>query len=223
ASDRGAQRRALRDVRGDRKTTKNTAPADRLRQNAVGALTCRRERDHAGGRNRVEAHAIAVDGGGPARPAARARTADGGAEAADAKTERAGNGEAAIAAAPAEGLREDAVGAVASGRYPAEAVDRDRARRPAAGAFAANADGSSEVRTAGRGDREAAIAAAAANRLRRNAVRFEALGQNIVVARHIGGSGVAPAGGIATHGNAKARAARADARADCESAVAAAA
>src|SRR6185437_9714088 len=222
ASDRGAQRRALRDVRCDRKSAIAAAPADRLRQNAVGALTCRRERDHAGGRNRVEAHAIAVDGGGPRRPAARARTADGGAEATDAKTQRAGNGEAAVAAASAKRLREDAVSAVASGRYPAVAIDRDRARRPAAGAFAADADGSSEIRTAGRGDREAAVAAAAADRLGGNAVRLEALSQNIVVAGDARGRGVAAASGIAADRNAEARAPRADARADREAAVAAA-
>ena len=170
-ADAGAAGAIHGHIAGDREAARAAAAADRLREDAVGLIS--RSIDGSGV---VDRHQLR-------RTTATALAADRNRGAGLLAGATDGHRRAAIAAAAAHRLRKDAVGAVLEGDDVADRGHRHRTGITTTFAAAADADAD---RAAFRGDgqraREAAIAAAAAHRLRQDAVGLDALGPDIAIA-----------------------------------------
>ena len=137
--------------------------------------------------------------------------------------QRGGNGEAAVAATAAERLRENAVRLIEERDDCSELIYAHIAASAAAAAGAGERHAQRAVlRGVGR-QREPAVAAAAADRLRRDAVRLHAPSLDVVVARDADRAGRAAAAARAADRDAERRAARCEICPKSEAAVAAAA
>ncbi len=97
---------------------------------------------------------------------------------------RAGNREAAVAAAAAHRLGKRAIGLDSGGGQVPGAVDRDVATFSSVAARAAERQRARRIVRPGHRNREAAVAAAAADRLRKDSVRQVAAGENVAPVRH---------------------------------------
>ena len=98
---------------------------------------------------------------------------------------------AAIAAAAADRLRHDPIGAVARGDERSDICDIDRAAVSALSARAAKGQADPGIPAARRRNRKAAIAAAAADRLGGDRIQLAAMGRDRTKTRHIDRVGVA--------------------------------
>ena len=158
---------ARRNADGTTDTAIATRPADRLRQNAIRTQAIRID------------IAVIADMNEAASCASAAFAANRHAE----RPGKSGinrqcprNRQATIAAAAAQRLRENAVGLVVMGGNRAGGIDLDCLTDAAASSLAAKGQGERGVLRPCSRNCQAAIAAAAANRLRKNAVRAQAEG-----------------------------------------------